>query len=391
MSLSQINRSADLTALLDDGFQVSIQSGHLVVDNVPYVNAQKEVRRGALVSALEMAGNVTVKPTNHVVMFTGEQPCDQDGRELGNLKHSTQRQEIATGLVVERSFSSKPGEGYSDYHHKMVTYAEMLSSHARALEPGATARTYSVVETDDPEEVFNYYDTASGRAGISAVSRKLELSSIGIVGLGGSGSYTLDYVAKTPVREIHIFDGDEFLQHNAFRAPGAATSEELNARQMKVNYFADRYSALRKGIIAHPTYVDESNLGLLQGLEFVFLCIDSGEAKTIIAEKLESEGIPFIDVGMGIELVDEKLLGVMRVTTSVEGRRDHFWGPATYQGDGDDDVYAQNIQIVELNALNAALAVIKWKKIFGFYCDLENEHSSYYTLDGNTILNEDQK
>ena len=33
---------------------------------------------------------------------------------------------------------------------------------------------------------------------------------------------------------------------------------------------------------------------------------------------------------------------------------------------GDDD-YNRNIQIADLNALNAAFAVIKWKKLFGFY------------------------
>ena len=36
------------------------------------------------------------------------------------------------------------------------------------------------------------------------------------------------------------------------------------------------------------------------------------------------------------------------------------------------------------------LAVIKWKKLSGFYCDLEREHHSTYTLDGNMLLNEDQ-
>ena len=41
-----------------------------------------------------------------------------------------------------------------------------------------------------------------------------------------------------------------------------------------------------------------------------------------------------------------------------------------------------------MNALNAALAVIKWKKLFGFYRDLENEHFSAYTLDGDSIVNE---
>ena len=48
---------------------------------------------------------------------------------------------------------------------------------------------------------------------------------------------------------------------------------------------------------------------------------------------------------------------------------------------------ASNIQIAELNALNAMLAVIKWKKIRGFYCDLEREHHCMYTTDGNALDN----
>ena len=37
-----------------------------------------------------------------------------------------------------------------------------------------------------------------------------------------------------------------------------------------------------------------------------------------------------------------------------------------------------------------ALAVIKWKKLFGFYLDLDDEHHCTYTLDGNMLLNEDK-
>jgi hypothetical protein len=55
-----------------------------------------------------------------------------------------------------------------------------------------------------------------------------------------------------------------------------------------------------------------------------------------------------------------------------------------------DDEYRQNIQIAELNTLNAALAVIRWKKHLGFYVDLEHEFSSTYTIDGNILINEDQ-
>jgi len=56
---------------------------------------------------------------------------------------------------------------------------------------------------------------------------------------------------------------------------------------------------------------------------------------------------------------------------------------------GDDD-YNRNIQIADLNALNAALAVIKWKKVFGVYRDLKSEHQSQFSIDTNLLLNEDR-
>jgi hypothetical protein len=34
--------------------------------------------------------------------------------------------------------------------------------------------------------------------------------------------------------------------------------------------------------------------------------------------------------------------------------------------------------------------VIKWKKHFKYYSDLEKEHFSTYTIDGNKLINEDQ-
>ena len=94
---------------------------------------------------------------------------------------------------------------------------------------------------------------------------------------------------------------------------------------------------------------------------------------------------------MGLELVDGSLLGQLRVTTSTPAKRDHVWAgqrvPMT--GAGNDNVYARNIQVADLNALNACLAVIRWKKLVGFYVDLEGEHHSVYALDGNQLLNEE--
>jgi hypothetical protein len=242
----------------------------------------------------------------------------------------------------------------------------------------------------DEDSVFNYIDTASSRAGINVVTRKLELEKIGIVGLGGTGSYVLDLIAKTPVKEIHLFDGDIFLQHNAFRSPGAPSADVLKTKPQKVVYFQEQYSRMRLHIVAHDCYIDASNIDQLCGMDFVFLCLDRGAAKKLIVQKLEGLGISFIDVGMGVHQVDGSLGGVLRITSSTMKQREHVKSRIPFSDGDGNNAYSQNIQIADLNALNAALAVVKWKKVFGFYRDLENEYNSTYTIDGNMLTNEDQ-
>jgi hypothetical protein len=46
----------------------------------------------------------------------------------------------------------------------------------------------------------------------------------------------------------------------------------------------------------------------------------------------------------------------------------------------DADAYRSNIQIADLNALNAMLAVGMWKRLCGFYADSTDAlHSTYIT------------
>lgn len=392
MSPQLISRSADLQRLKDEGFEIEVSSGYLILHNIPYVNDKKEIKYGALVSELSLAGDVTTTPSTHVLMFAGEHPCDKDGRPLTKIVHSTERKRIRDSLVTERTFSSKPASGYTDYYHKMSTYAALLSGPAEAIDSSVTARSHRVIESNDPESVFNYIDTASSRAGIMAATRRLEQVTVAIVGVGGTGSYILDMIAKTPVKAIHLFDGDKFLQHNAFRTPGAASIADLKAIPFKADYLTGIYSRMHRNIVPHPFHLDASNLKHLEGVDFVFLCIDAGQAKQPIIEKLEAMNTPFVDVGIGIEMIDDHLLGVLRVTTSTPSKRGHVRekGRISLAGDGGDNLYSKNIQIAELNALNAALAVVKWKKLLGVYIDLEQEHFSTYTIDGNKLINEDQ-
>jgi hypothetical protein len=54
-----------------------------------------------------------------------------------------------------------------------------------------------------------------------------------------------------------------------------------------------------------------------------------------------------------------------------------------------DDDYRSNIQIAELNAMNAALAVIRWKKHREIYADIGSEHHSTFSIATNHIVNAD--
>ncbi|MGP9790968.1 ThiF family adenylyltransferase [Roseinatronobacter sp. NSM] len=391
MSQQLISRNADLKALEEDGYEVAIMASHLVIFNVPYVSANREVKRGMLVSVLQMNGGETIKPSDHKAYFAGEHPCDSAGHPLEPIRHSSKRQTLGKDITVDHMFSAKPKEGYRDYQHKMTTYVEMIASPARKIDPTADARTYVVANSDEPDPVFNYHDTASTRAGIGGLSEKLAMSKVAIVGLGGTGSYVLDLIAKTPIRELHLVDGDDFLQHNAFRSPGAPSIETLRERKKKVDYFAALYEPMRKGIIPHPVYLDEATATLLDKMDFVFVCVDSGAAKRPVVERLEAKGISFIDVGMGIQMGDDALVGVLRVTLSTAEHREPLRRRVGMSDADIDDAYATNIQVADLNALNATFAVIRWKKLAGFYADFEGEHSSNYTIDGNTIDNMDRR
>jgi len=166
------------------------------------------------------------------------------------------RIKAAENVTVNHQFSSKPVVigAFPNYYDKMTAYANILTSHAEALEPGVKAQTFPPIPTSEDESIFQYLDTATSRAGIGAINAKLELGKVAIVGVGGTGAYVLDLVSKTPVKEIHLFDGDFFLNHNAFRAPGAASLEELNARPKKVAYLKERYSKMHRGIVSHDRY-----------------------------------------------------------------------------------------------------------------------------------------
>ena len=51
--------------------------------------------------------------------------------------------------------------------------------------------------------------------------------------------------------------------------------------------------------------------------------LDDPEAKEPIISALKKFGIPFVDVGMGVEMIDGRLTGILRTTTGTPEKYDH--------------------------------------------------------------------
>ncbi|WP_327195929.1 ThiF family adenylyltransferase [Novosphingobium capsulatum] len=395
MSHRLIARSPDLLAMRNDGYNLEIRNGYLLVKDVPYVTASATVREdGVLIAKLDTqvidGHERTRKPDNHVAYWTGEHPCHADGSKLRSFENPSEAQDFGGGVKADFTFSAR--NNYRDYEHKMLGYLGWIVGEARKLRE-VTAQTHPVYATDEEDDdIFHYIDTASSRVHIGADNEKLEKQRVAIIGVGGTGSYILDLIAKTRVAEVRLFDGDRFDTHNAFRAPGAWSLTELEAKKSKVENLFDIYSKLRrKGLVKHDEPLTQDNLHLLEGITFAFISMDNGKAKRVIVDWLTSNGVMFIEVGMGIVRAPAGLQGIVRVVSCTPEKQDHINGRVSFSTDDEaENEYSTNIQIAELNALNAALAVIRWKRMIGFYRDAGREYSTTYQIATGELCNEER-
>ena len=388
MSQQLISLNSDLKRLRDEGYQIEVYGGYLITHHIPYVNSSKEVHFGKLICSLSLSGERTMAPSNHVIQFSGEHPCNNDGTVITGIMHQSLNQDIGNSIVLNFSFSNKPSHGYPNYYEKVKRYAEIISAPAKSLDENVSERPFLPISNTEVNQAFKYFDTNSSRANILALNRKIETQKIAIVGLGGTGSYILDLVAKSHAKEIHLFDGDHLFNHNAFRYPGAVGIESLNEQPLKVDYLIEKYSVMRNGLTGHPYYLNSSNLDELIAFDFVFLCVDDNEIRHKCVQFLVENKIKFVDVGLGVNLVNEQVIGSIRVT-SYDTRMSEHLDSRIPKGEDLNNEYSTNIQIAELNCLNATLAVIKWKKIVGFYQDLVEESNSIYSLNNALLLSED--
>jgi hypothetical protein len=377
------SHNEDLSRLLKKGYAVSIDSNHLVVRDIPYLDNSQALQIGAIVSKLIFIDNEHVKLEDHQIFFCGSHPCEINGNLIPNLGGGPVNIPMESeDLVVQRSFSNKPENGFADLFEKIESYVTIFSGPAMQLHD-VTPYTFRVVAevTTSP---FKFRDTLTSRAEIGDLVLKVKDDNIAIIGLGGTGSYILDFLVKTPVNEIRGFDLDWFHTHNGFRSPGKIEEEELGKRKAEV--YQKRYEGFRSGINIQSKYILADSQEDLKGVTFAFVCVDKGPARLEIINLLSELKIPFIDVGMGLDRTNDLLSGTLRVTSFTgQEEQDSLSKNNVPFSDIADDEYKNNIQISELNALNACLAVIKYKQIRGFYMDDNNFYHMLFNIDSLSL------
>lgn len=378
-----VSHNDDIRRLVEKGYAVAFDENHyLVVRDIPYLDNERTLHVGAIVAKFVDVGQDRIVQDDHQIFFAGSHPHGLDGKPIPNLGGgltSLALSNASKDVTVQRSFSNKPKATgkFGDFFEKIENYVAIISGPAIELYK-ANPLTFRTVDSGKSCTPFKVRDTLTSRAEIGDLAAKFKDDIVAVIGVGGTGAYVLDFLVKTPVREIRAFDQDRFYVHNTFRSPGKLDLAELG--KPKAEVYQSRYDNFRTGIVVKQQFIDATCYEDLRGVTFAFVCVDKGSSRAGIFELLILMGIPFIDVGMGIDRKRGPLNGMLRTTYySVERAREMRDKGLTDLADGADDLYRTNIQIGELNALNACLAVIRFKQLRGFYFD---ELSYFHLLFG---------
>jgi hypothetical protein len=383
-----VSHNPEIKHLVTKGYAIKFDGAHLIVRDIPYLDADRNLHMGAIVTKLVQIDQLRFGGAeDHQIFFAGSHPHNMDGSAVPNLAGGACQLALADKtIVVERSFSNKPTNGFPNLIEKIESYVRLIAGPAISLH-AANPLTFRIDEDVAASTIFRYQDTLSSRAEIGDLAQRLNDDVIAVIGLGGTGAYVLDFIIKSPVKAVRGFDADFFHVHNAFRSPGRLTESELG--KQKASVYGERYANFRFGLSIEPKYIDRSSENDLDGVTFAFVCVDRGSARAQIFDVLLAKRIPFIDVGMGLNRKAGPLNGMLRATYySAETGTDLRDKGLAELVDDPDDAYRTNVQISELNALNAALAVVRYKQARGFYADTRDLFHLLYGVDNTRIVGE---
>ena len=389
-------RKSRLSAFAEQvGFDVEVESDAVRAARVPCLFTGGVVGTCTIEASCDPA---TGKPDNrtggdvHAVQITIDGEYDgriyhADETPIGNLVGGDGK--TWSNISIKRGPQGRPEPD--------ETAKDLVHRYAKQIVGAVVAAGYSNPAALSMPDPFHIPNTFEARADIAPVQDRIRGQRIAIIGLGGTGAYLLDLISKTPLSEIHLLDSDYVDWHTLKRAPGAPTAEEIELVRagtlLKVDYYHSKYAAFRDGIYPHPVRVDSSSMfsEFLSDhpIDYVFVCIDQmpdGDSarQDAVYQAVAEAGIAFIDSGVSITLEDCAVMGA--VTTSAYDAGSDAWEDAIPNArlEGSAPGY-RNVQLPEVNAAAATLAVMEWRRRTGQYASQSPSFYQKFLLDKGRI------
>ncbi|MGO9445196.1 MAG: ThiF family adenylyltransferase [Thiobacillaceae bacterium] len=375
------NHNPFIKDLDEVGYQVDFVDAYFVIYGLPYLDEAGGLKHGDWVSPLDLSGAVIDPPKDHQTWWRGGRPHDQSKREL-RLGGGASRVSVGRDFVTDYSFSFKLHENgvmraYRSFEEKVQTYLDAITAPALAAYPDATPLRGIEIKAAAQGSPLRFPDTMSARNHLNDITSLLRGKKVAIIGLGGTGSYILDFIARTHLERIALFDDDKVHVHTIFRMPGFIPRA---IGGLKVEALARQYGQWHAGLVPVPERITAENIERLREFDFVFVSVDDGPARLHIIDWLSAEGIPYVDCGMGLDRSLVGLSGFVRVT-GVDRKAfvSNVNTPHLPTEDAKDDEYRRQAQIAELNALNAVMAIIRFKQHFKLFDRLDD--ATWYIFD----------
>lgn len=165
------------------------------------------------------------------------------------------------------------------------------------IEASRKVRVLRKDEGDAFDEMFDRNVRALGEAG----QRHLRSLHVGIVGVGGTGSFVVEELARLGVGRLTLIDDEQIEVTNLNRIVGSTASD---VGRPKVDVLADVARRARADIEVTPvqgTILREAVAKRLIDCDLVFCCTDSHGSRAVINQVAYQYVVPTFDIGVRID------------------------------------------------------------------------------------------
>lgn len=254
-----------------------------------------EEAQGRELAALKRRGHALVEVHTHPGSRSNVEFSAFDEEELPRFARYVQNK--LRGLPFGALVLGEEGHAGKSWRHDRHVGPLVVRTVGQAVDSLPALAEPDIV-TEESRIRFDRQTRALGPAG----QARLRTLSVGIVGLGGTGSQVVQQLAHLGVRDFVLVEDDRVEESNLPRLVCATwLDSRLRRRKTAIAKRAVRRLSPRARITTPGSLRGSRSLTELQGVNAIVGCVDNDGARLVLAELAAAYLVPYLDIGVGIE------------------------------------------------------------------------------------------